>query len=189
MSTGVKLSTVRKWDFDCLGYKLNEEGCVSKIYCKTCREYYLDEEKQSSTKSTGSVKVLVDTYVKGTSVIKKNNFIDHITKNKDHQTTLVRLKEKKLLAQCDKSTESVCAGQSTILQHVRNLNRRQHSQLQRKFQLAHYTASTARSFQSYGQFAEFESKYHGVDMGNAYMDRKACSEIIKFISMTREFQT
>ena len=97
MSTGVKLSTGRKWDFDCLGYELNEEGCVSKIYCKTCWEYYLDDEKQSSTKSTGSVNVLVDT-----------------TKNKDHQTSLVRLKEKKLLAQL--------LGRSNHMDNLLNLN-------------------------------------------------------------------
>ena len=62
------------------------------------------------------------------------------------------------------------------------LNQRQHTQLRRRFQLAHYIAATAKSFTSYEQFAEFESKHHGVDLGSGYLTRQSCNEIIKFIA-------
>ena len=32
------------------------------------------------------------------------------------------------------------------------------------------------------QFAEFEPKHHGVDLGSGYLTRQSCSEIIKFIA-------
>ena len=185
----VRLSTIRGWNFNSLGYELNEEGNVKNIYCKTCRDFYMEIGDQTTSSASGSVKENLDKYVIGTHVIKKVNFANHVAKNKDHERAVIRLRERKLLQECNSTSsaekQSVCAGQSTIHHHVRKLNQRQHNQLQRKFQLAHYIAATAKSFQSYAQFANFESKYHGVDMGSGYLTRQSCNEITKFISLDK----
>ena len=81
----------------------------------------------------------------------------------------------------DASEPEGCSMQWSIHYHVRKLNKPQHTRLRRTFQLAHYIAATAKSFTPYEQFAEFESKHHGVDLGSWYLTRQSCSEIIKFM--------
>ena len=48
--------TVEKWEFKALGYKCNEEGEVTLIFCKTCREYYSGQRKHEVVGSSGFTK-------------------------------------------------------------------------------------------------------------------------------------
>ena len=150
--SSAKLETVRRWKekdlkFKCLGYELDADGLVSKIFCKTCREYFMDDDGniRHSASLSGSSKDMSLTYINGTKVIKKNNCVDHVVKNKDHEKAVRLLKERELLSNNSNASEpEVCSGQSSIHYHVCKLNQRQHTQLQRKFQLAHYIAANAK---------------------------------------------
>ena len=70
--------TVEKWGFKALGYECNEEGEVTFVFCKTCREFYSDQRKHKVVGSSAFIKDQVDKYVTGTSAVKKNNFSEHL---------------------------------------------------------------------------------------------------------------
>lgn len=81
-----------------------------------------DDGNIRSTKSlSGSTKDMPITYIRGTSVIKKNNFLDHITKSKDHEMAVRLLKEREHLKSSQSLLDSpVCSSQSTIHHHICN---------------------------------------------------------------------
>ena len=76
--------TVEKWGFKALGYECNEEEEVTFTFCKTCREFYSDQRKHKVVVSSAFIKDQVDKYVTGTSVMKKNNFSEHLKKSTAH---------------------------------------------------------------------------------------------------------
>ena len=89
----VKKKVVSKWNFDCLGYNTNSENEVTEIFCKVCREYSELQDVKNSKK--GVAKVCSETFVKGTSVVKKNNFSDHINRSHTHAAAVARISEKR----------------------------------------------------------------------------------------------
>ena len=60
--------TVDSWDFNNIGYEC-EEGEVTKIWCKTCREFYSDASNKDSANVKSCIKGQLDVYVDGTTVI------------------------------------------------------------------------------------------------------------------------
>ena len=101
-SSAVRLKTVRGWNFKCLGYEVDDDVIVTEIYCKTCRTFFMGEDgdirHNNLTASSGSAKEMNDKYIKGTNVIKKVNFANHIAKNKDHEKAVRLLKERDILS-------------------------------------------------------------------------------------------
>ena len=67
-----------------LGYECNKEGEVTFAFCKTCREFYSDQRKHEVVGSSAFIKDQVDKHVTGTSVVKKNNFSEHLKKSMAH---------------------------------------------------------------------------------------------------------
>ena len=86
----VKLKTVEGWGFTCLGYGTNEYGEVTKMFCKTCREFtpLTMNKTKLSAKFKGSGKFLEQSnaYVNGTHVIKKANFEKHLIFENDRES-------------------------------------------------------------------------------------------------------
>ena len=193
----VKQKTVEGWGFSSLGYETDESGEVTKIFCKTCQEFYSVDEGQNelAAKCKGSAKFLhqSNAYVNGTHVIKKVNFEKHLT-FANHKIAALRLREKELMSASAQSSSSSAQEQSsasgapkqTLLRPMlQKMTAAQRLQLGRKFQLAHYTTLNAKSFKSYANFAAFEKEYHDVDLGNSYLTDKAGAEIMKYISISQ----
>ena len=69
----VRQKTVDSWSFKSLGYELNQDGEVSIIFCKTCREFYTDEEQRKLAAKHKSKKFAEqnNVYIKGTAIVKK----------------------------------------------------------------------------------------------------------------------
>lgn len=186
----VKLSTVKSWGFgETIGWELQEgtsEVCL--IYCKLCREHY-EEENKKLKEFGGAIKKIIDKYITGTKVVKKNNFQQHVKESTTHNTASLRISEKKLShaePTAESSSYSTSANnQTTLLPFIRRFTAQQRAQLTKKFQLAHFMASTGKSFSAYQNFASFEKTYHGVDIGDSYITDKAGAEIAKYIATSK----
>ena len=90
-----------------MGYKCNEEREVTFVFCKTCREFYSDQRKHEVVGSSAFIKEQVDKYITGTSVVKKNNFSEHLKKSTAHLNTVKGLSQ-------PTGTEAPPPGQKTI---------------------------------------------------------------------------
>jgi predicted DNA binding CopG/RHH family protein len=155
----------------------------------------LKMNKQLSEKYKGLEKFLEQSnaYVNGMHVIKKANFAKHLLFENNKKATL-RLKEKELMSAAaqsssadDMQTSSSRTPKQTLLRPMlQKVNVAQRQQLGRKFQLAHFTSSNAKSFKTYADFAAFEKKYHDVDLGASYLMDKAGAEIMKYISISQQ---
>ena len=85
-------NVVKKWGFECLRCKYEGEE-VKKIWCKLCKEYSGLANVSQSKK--GVAKVASETFVKGTSVINKNNFAEHVKKSINHAKAVARLYDRR----------------------------------------------------------------------------------------------
>ena len=83
---------VDSWGFLCIDYELDADNNITKIWCKTCREFY--EGKDSAGQKKGVAKLGSETYIKGTKIIKKNNFTDHVKSSITHKRAVLLLTEK-----------------------------------------------------------------------------------------------
>ena len=55
-------------------------------------------------------------------------------------------------------------------------------QMTRKMQIAHYTTVNSKSFSFYASLAEFSKETLGVNIGNGYLNNKAGTEMVSFLS-------
>ena len=184
----VLTKTVLGWSFSCVGMECSDDGSVSLIYCKTCHQFYTEQKCQP--RGYGRVEGQVDKVISGTTVIKKANFHYHIMKSNTHKVAALRLAERENLKtssggpSTSSSSHSAVTRQTTLKPLIRRMNALQRDQLTRKFQLAHFIASSGHSFKSYEKFADFDKKFHGVDLGSAYCDDTSCSKMIKYLSVS-----
>ena len=139
-----------------MGYECNEEGEVTFVFCKTCREFYSDQRKHEVVGSSAFIKDQVDKYVTGTSVVKKNDLSEHFKKSTTHLNAVKGLSQ-------PTETEVPPPGQKTIVTCVRNQNKKLKDQLVMKFQLVHLTAIHGERFKLYQNIANFEKQIHSVD--------------------------
>ena len=157
--------TVLGWGFSCVGMECSVDGSVSLIYCKTCRQFYAEQNCQP--RGYGRVEGQVNKFVSGTTVIKKAHFHDHITKSNTHKVAALRLAERENSKtrsggpSTSSSSQSAVARQTTLKLLIRRMNALQRDQLTRKFQLAHFIASSGHLFKSYEKFADFEKNSMG----------------------------
>jgi hypothetical protein len=129
---------VQGWGYKCLGSECDENGNVKKIWCTLCREYVGNLKHNKK----GVAKITSGTFVKGTTVIKKQNFNDHVQKSRTHSDTITRLLEhhreestssSQSLPTASSTTNPTGAPrQTTLLTFIQNMNRAQHLQLTRK---------------------------------------------------------
>ena len=84
--------TVDNWGFLCLGYNIGDNGEVTLIWCKTCREFFHYENK-NAVHVKGIAAIGSETFIKGTATVKNNNFADHVKKSQTHATAVLRLAE------------------------------------------------------------------------------------------------
>ena len=194
----VKVTTVKSWGFRCLRWE-KEEGSdhVKSIHCGICRDFYTSQNSEGAN-NKGAVKKVVDKFITGSTVIKKCNFEDHVKKSELHRIAALRMHEKESIAQRAAGRENTStsappappppSNQTTLLPHIQRFTAQQKAQLTRKFQLAHFTATNGKSFNSYEKFANFEKMYHNVDLGNAYCTDTAGTEIAKYISISKRIK-
>ena len=151
--------TVDGWGFDCIGYESDVNHEVTLIWCKICREY--SQLTTVSHAKKGVAKVASETFVKGTKVVKKNNFADHVKKSVTHAAAVVRLAEKRkqsTIQNVDLTTDSNTGPsqrQQSLMPFIQKLNVQQKTQLLKKMQLAHFTAINAKSFSFYETLSKF----------------------------------
>ena len=196
----VQRKTVEGWGYNSPGFELNEEGDVSLMFCKPCKEFYSSEsqQKELSSKYKGKFLEQANAFVKGTNTIKKNNFEIHL-KSQNHKDAILRLKEQQILNQGGatyEQTETVkkesgnsgAPCQTLLKPMIQTLTSCQQTQLGKKVQLTHFICAKAKSFNSYAEFANFEKKFHNDNLGNGYLNDKSCAEIIKYISLSNRMK-
>ena len=167
--------TVEKLGFKALGYECNEEGEVTFVFCKTCREFYSDQRKHEVVGSSTFIKDQVDKYLTGTSVVKKNNFSEYLKKSMAHLSAVKGLSQ-------HTETEAPPPDQKTIVTCVRNQNKKLKDQLVMKFQLAHFTAIHGELFKLYQNIVNFEKQIDNVDLGQSYLTDTSCREMLFCLS-------
>ena len=183
-----KKKIIDAWGFSCLGYEVDADNNVTKIWCKTCREFY--EGKDSSAHKKGIAKLGSETYVKGTKTIKKNNFTDHVKSSVVHKTAVLRLAKQanvNSLGVTDPNPDKQAGPtrapkQTTLLPRIQKLNAIQRMQLTRKMQIAHYTAVNAKSSCFYESLVKFSKETLSVNVGSGYLNNKAAAEMVSFLS-------
>ena len=165
----VQRKVVENWNFDCLGYEANSNGEVTLIFCKICREFSKLEDVKR--RKSGVAKLASEKFVAGTSIIKKNNFKDHVLISKTHATAVLRIAEKEKQKTISKNVETGVSSQGsssessaattstlkqrTIVPFIQELNKQQRQQLVKKMQIAHFTVSNAKLFSFYGELSKF----------------------------------
>lgn len=177
--------TVKKWNFDCLGFETNQDDEVTMIFCKVCREFSKLPNVRNDKK--GFAKIGSETFIKGTPVVKKNNFKDHVLKSQTHASAVLRISEKEKMKQTpapsssssttdldtpnpnaasqSSSTPTGAPKQTTLLPFIQRLNNQQHQQLVKKMQIAHFTITEAKSYAFYGKLAKFSKEILQVNIG------------------------
>ena len=92
----IKKSSVQKWELPQINVDVNDDGDVISISCKSCKEYYVDDDegREELKKFTGKVKELVAKWISRSHTIKKIKAQQHIQKAKDHADATRRLKER-----------------------------------------------------------------------------------------------
>ena len=179
----VKKKTVDGWGLPTINYELAEDGdTVVKVFCALCQEYYGTRQTGGPyvVGHKGAISSLADKWVSGTTVIKKNNAADHVSKSKLHrQATLALQSQSKASASGENGTSQVfenkqdVSRQTTLPEHIRKINATQRAQLEKKFQLVHHLILKCKPFKDYESFAQFEKNVHGVDIGNTYLTQHA----------------
>lgn len=148
----VKKKTVDGWGIDCIECKLADDGLtVTEIVCKVCRDFYSSHRKNEST-IRGFLSQFADNLVRGTSVIKKCNVVDHISKSTTHRQAVLGSRTR------ETENGSDTGHQSTLHENVRRYNVSQRAQIVRKFQLAHFLIIKGRPFKDYVDIAKFERR-------------------------------
>ena len=85
----VNQEMVKKWNLKEFGFE-SKDGVVIKMFCKVCKGYY-NGNPYARNKLQGHIKKMVKNWVDGTSVIKKNNSVDHLKSN-SHNVAVISLK-------------------------------------------------------------------------------------------------
>ena len=188
----VKKATVDRWNIPEINTSVNDNGDVVTIHCKICKEFYSDDEEGRSLLQSlnGAVKKLVNRWIEGSDIIKKNNAQDHVNRAKYHMDAVRKLKERaeeksESLQLTEAETIAAAAqrdNQQSILTKVRELQNNQRDQLLKKFQLAHFVVLHNKSFNMYQNFVNFEKDIHKVDVGNGFLNNKSGQEITIFLS-------
>ena len=101
-----------------------------------CRSFS-DKKQICDAATKGVAKIAAETFVKGTKVVKKNNFKDHLTKSSTHATAVLRLTDDLSRTETGKeaSTSSSGAPWQATLTH---LTARHKTLLTHKSQLARF---------------------------------------------------
>ena len=84
---------VESWGYDCIGFESDNDNNVKKIWCKVCREYSTVIGNVGHAKK-GVAKISSEIFVKGTSVVKKNNFKEHVQRSQTHASAVLRVSER-----------------------------------------------------------------------------------------------
>ena len=87
-------ATVEKWNFSCLGFETDEKDFLTKVCCETCKKYYFSEE--CVERYTNAVRNMMDVFVEGTPVVKKNNFQTILWRV--NQLIRIRLRDRKTMS-------------------------------------------------------------------------------------------
>ena len=189
----VKKATVLCWNMPEIGIITadNDEEEVKKIFCKICKEFYVDSEegKAMLEKFTGNVKKVVQNWVSGSEIMKKNNATDHVNKANYHATAVrilcQRANEKveiPLLTEAEKlASQDKTISSQGILTHVQQLNITDQDQLLKKFQLLNFTISQNLSFCMYNKLAMFEKDTHKVNLGSSFLSNNSAREMTLYL--------
>ena len=87
-------TTVISWNLQEFDFTYRSDGkTVDKIFCKICKEFYTNHKEEALKSLKGSVKLSVENWINGSTVVKKNNAVDHIKSN-FLRVSVLRLKDR-----------------------------------------------------------------------------------------------
>ena len=89
-----KKKTVGGWGLPTIKYELAaDEDTVTKVFCELCQTYYANRQSGGPLAfgHKGAITSVVDKWVTGTTVIKKCNASDHVSKSITHRQATLSL--------------------------------------------------------------------------------------------------
>ena len=95
-----------------------------------CRSFS-DKQQISDATTKGVAKIVAETFIKETKVVKNSNFKDHLTKSSTHATAVLRLTDDLCIS---KTSSSGAPQQTTLTPFVQQLTATHKTQLTHKFQ-------------------------------------------------------
>ena len=166
-----RVKTVKKWNYDWLSYE-QEEGTVTKIWCKICREF----PEEATRQQHNGQKQFVDceAYINGTNNVKICAVKAH-SKSEGHEAAR-------------KASVAACNPESTpIAKSFRVLKKEENDKLVKLFNVAYYIAKEEKPFRDFPTLVKFELKKQGVDhLTTAYHNDKACRNFVESIAEVME---
>ena len=129
----------------------------------------------------------VENWINRSTVVKKNNAVDHIKSN-FHRVSVLRLKDHaskgvlKFDAEQASCSTDIGKHQTTLSENVKTMLATHKTELIKKFQLAHFTVTNNYSFNTYEKTAKFEKEVHDVKLGNGFLTNVSGKEIVMYLS-------
>lgn len=153
------------WGFDWLEYPESDKasGVVSKVWCKYCRNF------KNKSLNRGQAQLCdLDAFVQGTENIKKDTAKSHMN-SKTHEAALAADAAEK---------EGLSGG---VLGQLRQIQPREEDRISKLFDIAYTIAKCELPFTLFPTLIALE-KRHGVDLGTAYANDKACKDFTHHIA-------
>ncbi len=178
----LKLATVKRWINEDLAkdngsiwmhYEANKQEHVENLYCKICQKY----KEQICTMKDFSY-----AWINGSKNLKLSNAKDHA--NSKCHIRAFRLHANEVRACTGESLqlpEKLIPGlkQPTVIEGFVQMSDIMKEQIKKKFELAYFVAKKELPFTMYEDLVTLE-KHHGVDIGNAYVNRIECADFIDY---------
>jgi hypothetical protein len=178
----LRVTTVERWINEDLAkdnasiwlhYDASQQGHVVKLYCKLCQKY----KQQLSV-----MKDFSNAWVIGSQNFKLSNAKDHA--NTNCHIRAFRLHANELRTGTGESLQMPKKlmpepKQPTVVEGFAKMSQLKQEQMKKKFELAYFVAKKELPFTMYEELVTLE-KHHGVDIGDAYINRIECTEFIDY---------
>ena len=159
----VQKKTATSWNLQEFDFTYRSDGETDKIFCKICKEFYANHKEEALKLLKGSVKLSVENWINVSTVVTKNNAVDHIKSN-FHRVSVLRLKDhaSKSVLKSDAEQAScftdIGKHQTTLSENVKRMLGTHKTELIKKFPLAHFTVINNYLFNTYEKIAKFEKE-------------------------------
>lgn len=166
----MKISTVQAWGYTWLKCESSDGVFTEKVWCSICAKVYGSQENEKGANlNAGQTQLCGDTldaYVRGTDNVKKDTAKCHGS-SRSHCRAEEQLKKRE-------SSESLNS-------HFNKLGLAWRHRMCKLFDWAYLVAKEGLPFTMFPKLASVEVK-HGSDLGNKYMNNKACRNFILAIA-------
>ena len=167
--------------------------CVSPltgVWWKVCQSFS-DKQQISDAATKGVANIVAETFVKGTKIVKKSNFKDHLTKSSTHATAVSQLTDDLSQTEMQKEaqTSSSSAPPQTTLHLLFNDWLPDRKLSSHRSQLPHFTVANAKSSSFYNTLVNFAGDILEVDIRKSYINDTSAVAMIVSLSESIKMKT